>query len=793
MIKRFTYLFLAILVSINIATAVEPTIIIEEDFSFFIDGTEENPDAQSITNETFHVEREYTHLPNWIGYNVRQAGGACALLEFYHPDFGDLFGYISTPEMALYGECTITFKARRAHSNPGVGKLDLALCDNTSGRIETTYFELEDKWNEYTWHTDKAEFNDRCIFQFTPMEGGILLDDIVVERTRNKIPTVETLAPINNSISEFIAQWEPSALDSFEGYLLNVYYKDWPEEIIEPGSVNIDFESINLKEDGISIDTDNPGYPEGWDIDVSSNGSHDINTTSDNRNSGYNSINFDAVGDYILSPITPAPINEVSFWVRPSTMTQESYIFSLLGVFVKKSDGNWDCVAQIPNYWMSGEGGYYTLSQEVLGNYVDQIKLEMCSKNRVSFAIDDISLSYSTQTVPYPLITDQFVSKDETSYLVTNIDSSKEHYYNVRVKDGELVSAQSKDMWVDGITGISPTALPATDVTETSFTANWDAIPNADYYKLTINQEYETQSENESVELAYESFDQILDGTINNPYIIQSTTFNLYENGYSEQDWMLTNPQIVNGMAGSQGASGMAAGLVLSPKLTLNSNTIVVDVTAYNEVKGDVLWVLVIDEYNSTNARYAYTIDFSKTSTDYITGQVVFSGIDFGDQPLHIGFMTQKGAFYIDEVKITAIVEKPGTIVERPYKVFITDETSYEVSRIRKQAPSYNYNLTAHRNKNFLDYVSELSNTVRVQLYETNVEELSDDNKTIKIYSTEGALHVVMNEATQIDVYNLAGNKVSCINGKQGDNTIELSQGIYIVKANNKIFKTIIK
>ena len=60
-------------------------------------------------------------------------------------------GYISTPEAELYGEANITFRARRAGNSPVAGDLDLSLCDNTMGRLESKEFKLTTEWQEFSF------------------------------------------------------------------------------------------------------------------------------------------------------------------------------------------------------------------------------------------------------------------------------------------------------------------------------------------------------------------------------------------------------------------------------------------------------------------------------------------------------------------------------------------------------------------------------------------------------------------------------------------------------------------
>ena len=788
MMKKFLVLslFIAQFV-IFTASAVEPTVVIDEDFSLFTAGSEENPDGNSITTSSFYVESKYTKIPKWIGYNVCQAGGVCALLEYFHPDFGKGYGYISTPEMELYGETTVTFRARRAYSNPSSGDLDLALCDNTSGRLETTNFTLGNEWKEYTWTTDEAVFNDKCIFQFTPMRGEILLDDIKVVRKRTVLPVVEVVEPENISTTEFKAKWVDSKLNGKTGYYLSVYYKDWPETIVEPGSILFDCESLNLEADNKTINDENPGYPEGWTIDVSSQGQKDVCTEEGNRNSGDKALNFDAVGDYILTSESPAPIHKFSFWIKPSTMESEDYVFSLVCVEVKSGD-EWTVIAAIPNYWMEEEGGYYVLEGDVLGDYVTQIRMSCTSINKVTFAIDDIQMDYASQQVPYELITDTFVT--ENYCVVTDIDPTKEHYYNVKQTDGEVVSAPSKDMWVDGLIGLAPTTLPATDVSETGFTANWERLPHAGNYKLYVNQEYETKVANEEVVILSEDFNSINKGTLNSPYNPNESIYNLADNSLAEFDWMLTAPYMVKGMAGTQGSSDYSAGLVISPQLILGNNPIAVDFTLHNVEDNDVIWVIVMEDYTDSKALYGLSVECGEASGSF-KGSVVFPNMELGDKPVYLAFMSQVGAFFIDDVKVIASVAKAGSVVERPYKLYYTEENSLAISRIRKEAPVYNYSVMARRTKNFIDYVSEISDKTRVQLYDTSVDAVAKDDNVV--YVSGKQLHAVLAQDATIEVYDIAGFKTASVDGKQGDNVIDLNAGIYVVRIDNKTYKLIIK
>lgn len=741
-----------------IAVWADAQTVLEEDFSLFTKGSPEQPDTLNIapgTDYVYEVDAAYTHSPHWSGYYVFQAGGCAAIgtYEYYGYMYG---GHISTPEAELYGEATVSFRARRAGTNPNAGKLDLSLCDNTYGRLESIEFNLTNEWQEFTWTSNQGSFNNRNIFQFSAMDAMILIDDIKVTRVRNRVPGVYANQPINHSSTEFVASWERSTLTDFDGYLLTVWRKEMPEKE-ESGKISCDFESINIKADGQSIETDFPNYPKGWKIDVSSHGKKDMCTTKGDYKSGKQAINFDAEGDYILSPETPAPINKISFWVKPSSMVAEEYDFSLVGVHVKNTMGHWEHIANLPNYWMQENGGIYTLEGDVVGNYITQVKLTCESSFGITFAIDDITLEYKTQPMPKALITDSLLT--DTFCVISDIDPSMEHYYNVKVKEGNLISDPSSDIWVDGINGITPVALPATDITENGFTANWEPNYNAGSYKVSFTKTVTTTEDNQEVLVLEEDFSGIIDGTFDNPGYSWDLVHNLGENGQSDQEWLLTYPRWVKGMAGSQGPNYWSgkAGLVLSPKMKLGNNAVKVSFKAYNKVAGDNIWVMAIKEHDSSVAEVGSVVPMSAKGNDYTIDTVVLSGVDFGNTPLHIAFMSEQGEFYVDDIKISVIVPTAGTSVEIPYKTVNATETSHTLTQL--PGGDYAYQVVVKRTKDFLTYTSNYSNRVEVKLLGTDVENISSEeiivNQTAKIIR-DSQLLILREDKT----YNVLGQEL---------------------------------
>lgn len=775
--------------------AVEPQQLFEEHFDKFTAGTNDAPDGEnmsggSLTN--YRIKEGMMSVEGWTGFHVYQAGGACAL-RAYESYGSTYYGHLSTPEAALYGEATITLRARRLPGSADAGRIVISLCDNTSGVEDYRSFDLTSEWQEITYTSDKGTFNDKNIFQIEAKDGEILLDDIVVTRKRTKIAAPYANPAINLNLSSFKASWEP--VEGVSEYLLNVYYKDMPEVVIPEGTLTEGFDNINLKADG-NIDTANPNYPEGWTIDVSSAGSKDVLTTTGNFASGKLALNFDAVGDYVISPKTPAPIKKIDFWVKPSTMESDpDYNYSLLGVYVQRENGEWEHIANLPNYWMQEKGGIYSFDSEVLGEYVTRVKFEAVNMGNCTFAVDDVALTYETQPVPYMMIED--LSLTETSKLVENIDPEKEYFYYVKAKDGDIVSKPSQTIWVDGIVGIEPEALPATDVTATSFTANWKPLPHAESYIVNLYEDITTKQANEKVTLLHEDFNRIEQGTVDNPAspMYYTPSMSLAKEGMADADWTVLYPIWAKGMIGGKAVNEWsgAYGLVVSPLLPVKGGqNLEVEVTAVSTVASDTLYVVIMESPTSTQAVMGYQIPFNEQQGS-VTSTVVFEGkyLDMleDDRLYHLGFGSQKGQnVFIDEVTVRQLRTNAGEEVRVPARLVYPDTHSHTFASLNPSG-RYAYDVRAYRKKDFVEYTSEYSEVIPVTLA-TSVRDLTLPVLSVK--ATAEGVGISLEAAARVEIYDIAGRKVYSHRLAQGSHSVSLPPALYMVKAGHQAVKVMV-
>lgn len=377
------------------------------------------------------------------------------------------------------------------------------------------------------------------------------------------------------------------------------------------GSITESFDNIKVNADGKTIDTSAPNYPAGWEINLSNAGSKDVSTDEGWYNSDPLALHFDAIGDTVISPATPLPIDALTFWVRPSVDYEEGYDISLLRLEILHSlTGQWEIIGQLPCYYFKPQGGFYAITDpQVFGDDATQVRFSMLQKGQATFYVDDITLSYSTHGSISTLIDDLKV--EATEYKVTGINPANEYTYFVKAIDGDLISSPSHTIWVDGVEGLQPEALPASNVTADYFTANWKPLGHADSYQVETYKMVNAETDMSKVVINEESFDAIVNA--GNDWV---SPFNYADHGMANTAWCSTQPIWRPGMAGTQGTSWIgAAGLVFSPYLDLSCNnnegfyvdaTVVTTVASYPGYDGsevpEGMFVMVLNSPNDSQA-----------------------------------------------------------------------------------------------------------------------------------------------------------------------------------------------
>ena len=587
-------------------------------------------------------------------------------------------------------------------------------------------------------------------------------------------------APVIQNYSDytgdsFVANWDK--VSGADKYFLNVYTNGTNVQ-----NVNETFGNINHSNG--KIDLQSPNYPNGWEINVSENGSTDMVVYE-----GVNKIILDATDDYISTEqIIGTGVEKYivnANLINAENITQENSslfkieIFDKAGILLSTGTIETLLFAQITEFNIFDGFGY---TQANIGRI--KISIEKGDGKIGDLMIN--SISYSC-TEPSYILKDQETA--ENSYPVTNLDPEKEYYYYVAASvEGKTTNA-SNIIRVNEF--LTPKALDATGTSENSFTANCERLPKAKGYIVQAYQ-YHTATQDSEKKILDDSFEKSTEGTMDDP--ISVTDPDLYT---AVPGWSGKNILAANGMLGADnGRFPVSLSYLWTPTMNLSSN----------------------------NGKYKIHIKARGTAGDYLSiyriGYMIDSNGDGEPDALNIHKVTafdengyaeetwemEDGAenmqlsieenklkrFFIDE--ITIIQEsKAGEVTRIPLvPVTISDgsQTSYTFTDLETNG-NYGYEVTGMRYNDYEEEeYSETSNLITVQLIHSGIE--SSTTQNVKVIASENSINIVLSERALIQIFTANGQLVKTINGTSGENIVSIpAANIYIVKVGSKIFKVI--
>lgn len=273
-------------------------------------------------------------------------------------------------------------------------------------------------------------------------------------------------APVIQNYSDytgdsFVANWDK--VSGADKYFLNVYTNGTNVQ-----NVNETFGNINHS-DG-KIDQQSPNYPNGWEINVSENGSTDMVVYE-----GVNKIILDATDDYISTEqIIGTGVGKYivnANLINAENITQENSslfkieIFDKAGILLSTGTIETLLFAQITEFNIFDGFGY---TQANIGRI--KISIEKGDGKIGDLMIN--SISYSC-TEPSYILKDQATAENSLSCNQPRPGKGillLRRCFGGRKNDRRIEHHQSK--WF-----LTPKALDATGTSENSFTANWENCP----------------------------------------------------------------------------------------------------------------------------------------------------------------------------------------------------------------------------------------------------------------------------------------------------------------------------
>lgn len=322
----------------------------------------------------------------------------------------------------------------------------------------------------------------------------------------------------------------------------------------------------------------------------------------------------------------------------------------------------------------------------------------------------------------------------------------------------------------------TPVATPASNVSNTGFTANWDAVVGATEYTLAVNS---VSGGSQKVDRLTENFDLFTAGQPNASADATDKSADL--NSLTQtQGW--SGIKVYQAGGAVKLGTSSALGYLITPTIDLSSNggafTISFKAMAWSgdstKIKiylNDVLITTVTGLPNSAS----YTLGSFNIN---LNGGSVNSVFKFE------GLQAAKGRFFIDDLVISQGGDETLTpIAGSPFTV--TGENSKTFAGL-ESAKTYKYNVVA-KNANV---TSAVSNTISVTTSPNTG--LRDPKVNGFAYVTNGTVIVNTAAGNRIEIFNAMGQLLtSRIAGT--NNKISLSEkGVIIVKAGGKATKLIL-
>ncbi len=319
----------------------------------------------------------------------------------------------------------------------------------------------------------------------------------------------------------------------------------------------------------------------------------------------------------------------------------------------------------------------------------------------------------------------------------------------------------------------TPVAIDGSGISQTGFTANWNAVAGATEYELNVY----TKTTGSATTILSENFDGFSAGTANAS--ANSTDVSASLNTYTQTSGWTGNKVYQAGGTAKMGG-GSALGYITTPAIDLSGADITLDFKAM-AWSGDATELKV---FLDNNLIYTAT---GLNNTDYtlspysttITGGTANSKIRFEAK------QTSSARFFIDDVVIAGKPSTSTPIAGSPFTV--TGETSKAISGLTA-GTTYYYTVVAKNGS----VATAVSNEVAVTT--STGTGLSNTVKNMNLRAVNG--NIVLNaEAGQlVEVYNSIGQKVGSRLTSEGVNTIPARvKGVVFVKIGSEVSKLIME
>ena len=790
--------------------AKHKVVVIDEDFSGFTDGMEDNPSTATILDDMGNFVNKSALKPysealsykQWGGAGIFSAGGCLAIANGM---------FLNTPAGDMSGEVTLTFRARlsKAGGSTTLNALKLMFLSRSSILdYEVKFYDLTDEWQTFTYTSTLGEF-EHSGFQFYSMYASniILVDDIRLEQTRTSIPAPKVHEAENMTDTSFKAVWNKSI--EADHYLLSVFTKNESNELM---TVSEGFDNIKADDKG-NIDAASPNYPEGWefawkDNDLSNHIAKGEGAGTDNKQA----VRLIDTGDAITTPYCPEGIKSLKFWVKAEANDGQPKFSSIMfTVNFGKGVYTVDNYINIPDMFTpEHRNGYYFDLTETLSAFdkIYSVKIEYIREedDKTTILFDDFSYTTNKPTTYNYVLKDQKVEQQDNEdgtvgFEVNGLDPDTDYTYSVKSVNSDFTSVASDEQEVYAVS--IPTALPATNITANSYTANWTSHKKVDFYRVDQLQQTVIDKDTKDYVMLDEDFSKVTSSLTEADLLDGFYEEGERTSGYMPLDditkiagWKASSTVRVNGWLGGNEAkqgSGTIAGAIVTPTIDLSHNEGACNISLRVwGSEGD--WLII----QGSNPASLATIEFPKGGG--IVEKTITMPLCTSKEQLTF-YSNNYKVFLIDYIKITQDVKAGDKVTTITGSVLTEDADTKSMVMTN---PGFSdghdvlYRVTAMRydkdSQESHKYYSTSTPSDLMLVKNPNPSGIgSVEAAAENVAGVEGGIVVNAANATTVNVFNLSGQLVASKACGNGHAFVSVAPGVYVVKTNSTAAKVVVK
>lgn len=348
-------------------------------------------------------------------------------------------------------------------------------------------------------------------------------------------------------------------------------------------------------------------------------------------------------------------------------------------------------------------------------------------------------------------------------------------------RNGETVSETSLIKHAFGISEI--TGFKVSDVDPRGgLTAEWDRVPRADRYEVGSFEATVIDADTKDYKVLEEDFSGV---TVRNPvtdplFIGNENALTSLDEYTSTPGWTGRGTILAKGMLGCL-EDPYAAFEIFTPYITLSNNEGKYNV--YVKVYAEKGTQFVVQQNTDT-----YQVMTFPDTGLYEATVPMESGKDL-DQLM---FYTVAGEmFLIDELRVTQDVKAGDLLYSRLEKLETTD-CSHRFTFDPQEGKKYSVQVQAFQTLFKKTCSTSLTPMIAVDFFDDAVEGVQGDNAALSVRGLEGALLLTAPKAVSVAVADMNG-RLRFLGTVDGEKTVELPAGIYVVTSGNKAYKLVVR